>query len=314
MTIVPPQKNNVMLGSAYMLAGCLSFSIMGGLIRELAALQVHPFVTAFWRTLIAIMIILPFLWKTGIIKGMKTERLGLHILRGSISSFSVMANFYAFSVIPLAEAVSYSFAAPLFATIGAVFILKEKIRLPRILAVLAGFGGMLVLLRPGQVPINSGVIAALLAAFTISVTIICVRILARTEKPHVITLYSLMFTLPVSFVGALPFWTWPNGHSMILLLVVGVFASITQLCLSKAISEAEASALMPLDFTRLVFSALIGYFFFAEQPALNTYIGAAIIMGSVIYAAHRERLTAKREKGRVPPATEVTVKPGGDSL
>ncbi len=314
MTPAPLQKNNVMLGSAYMLTGCLTFSLMGGLIRELADGGIHPLITAFWRTFFALCIILPLFWKSGIIKGLKTDRLGLHLLRGTLSSFSVMANFYAFSVIPLAEAVSYSFATPIFTTILAVFILKEKIRLPRILAIAAGFGGMLVLLRPGHAPLSPGIAAALGAAVTVALAIVIVRILSRTDSPRVITVYSLLFTLPVSFVFALPVWVWPDGRTLLLLVFTGLLASITQLSLSKALFEAEASALMPLDFTRLIFSALVGYFLFAEQPGLNTYIGSAIIMASALYAAHRERINARREKGRVPPAAEATIKPGGEGL
>ena len=313
MSAVPQQKNNVMLGSAYMLIGAFSFSLVGGVVRELST-DIHPFMLVFWRTSIALVILLPILWTSGSLRNLKTKRFGLHFLRGAISSFTLIANFYAFSAIPLAEAVSYSFAAPIFTTITAIIFLKEKIRLPRILAVIFGFIGMLVLLQPGYQPINLGVIAALSAAVAIAFTIVLVRVLARTEKPQVITFYSLVCTLPASLIFALPVWSWPSWDNLLLVLALGVLAAVTQLSLSKAISEAEASALMPLDFTRLIFSALIGYFFFAEQPELNTYVGAVIIMASVLYAAHRERLNAKREKGQVPPAAEATVKPGGDAL
>ena len=313
MSDVPPQKNNVMLGSAYMLLGAFTFSLMGGVVRELST-DMHPFMMVFWRTSIALVILMPILWTSGSLRNLKTKRLGLHFLRGAFSSFTLIANFYAFSAIPLAEAVSYSFAAPIFTTITAVIFLKEKIRLPRILAIICGFIGMLVLLKPGYQPMNPGIIAALSAAVAIAFTIIMVRILARTEKPQVITFYSLVCTLPASLVFALPVWGWPTWDNLYLVVGLGILAAITQLSFSKALSEAEASAMMPLDFTRLIFSALLGYFFFAEQPELNTYVGAFIIMGSVLYAAHRERINAKRKKEAEAAAASAIVKPGGDGL
>ncbi|WP_138379582.1 DMT family transporter [Luteithermobacter gelatinilyticus] len=304
MTIIPPQKNNVPLGTLYMLISCLSFSVMGGLIRYVSD-DVHPFLTAFYRTVIALLIMLPFFRTTGLREGLKTRKPGIHLLRGLASSFTIICTFYAVTVIPLADVMSYSFAAPIFATIGAVLVLGEKIRLPRIFAILFGFIGMLVLLRPGQMAINSGTVAALLSAITIAVTTICVRFLARTEKPHVITAYALLCALPVTFVFALPVWTWPGPGQLMVLVLIGGLASIAQICMSKAFSEAEASALMPFDFSRLIFSALIGYLFFDEATDIYTWIGASLIAGSALYAAHRERL---RNKASAAPdkATDKT--------
>ena len=295
MSTVPPQKNNFMIGAAYMLTASVSFALLGGLVRELSA-DMHPFMIVFWRTALALIILVPVLWTSGSLRDLKTKRFGLHFVNGAFFGFMLVANFYALSTIPLADTVSYSFAAPIFTTIAAVIILKEKIRLPRIMAIVVGFIGMLVLLRPGYQPLSLGVIAALSCAVAIAISVILVRILARTEKAQIITFYALVLTLPANLLFALPVWSWPTRDNLLLVLAMGVLAAIIQLSFSKAISEAEASAMMPLDYTRLVFSALIGYFFFDEQPELNTYVGAFIIMGSVLYASHRERLDARRKK------------------
>ncbi|MFC7049328.1 DMT family transporter [Emcibacter nanhaiensis] len=301
MTTVLPQKNNFMIGAAYMLTASVSFAILGGLVRELSA-DMHPFVIVFWRTALALVILVPILWGSGSLRDLKSKRLGLQFLNGAFFGFMLLANFYALSTIPLADTVSYSFAAPIFTTICAAIFLGEKIRLPRIMAIIFGFIGMLVLLQPGVQPLSLGVIAALSCAVAISISVTLVRVLARTEKPQVITFYALVLTLPANLVFALPVWSWPSRDNLLLVLVMGVLAAIIQLCFSKAIAEAEASAMMPLDYTRLVFSALIGYFFFDEQPQLNTYVGAVIIMASVLYAAHRERLEARRKKEKPAPA------------
>ena len=180
-------------GPLFMLLSCILFSIMGGLIRYLSILDFHPFMTAFVRTLLAIFFLAPTFFKVGF-SGLKTARLGLHFFRGLVSAVAVIASFYAVTVIPLAISTSYSFAAPVMATVLAVIFLKERIHLPRIMAIIAGFIGMLILLRPGTVPISTGVIAALISSVCVAFAIICIRTLSQTDKPNVVAVYSMLCT------------------------------------------------------------------------------------------------------------------------
>ncbi|WDU58992.1 DMT family transporter [Pseudemcibacter aquimaris] len=277
-----------------MLLSCLLFSTMGGLIRYLSVHDIHPFMTAFVRTLFAIIFLIPTFSKVGL-RGLRTERLGLHFFRGMVSGIAVIASFYAVTVIPLAISTSYSFAAPIFATILAAIFLKERIRLPRISAVIAGFIGMLILLRPGSIPFNSGVAAALTGAFTVAIAIICIRTLSQSDKPNVVAVWSLLFTLPLSFIVALTQWSWPPVELWWAIIAVGMCAAMAQYSISKAFAQSEATAILPIDFTRLIFAALIGYFFFDETPDIYTFIGASIILGSAVYAAHREAINRKQD-------------------
>ncbi len=287
------QPLETLSGPLFMLLSCVLFSIMGGLIRYLSITEFHPFMTAFVRTFLAILFLLPTFYKVGL-SGAKTKQFGLHLFRGFVSAIAVITSFYAVTVIPLANAVSYSFAAPVIATVLAVFFLKERIRLPRILAVVTGFIGMLVLLRPGTLPFSSGVGAALISSVSVAFAIICIRKLSQTDKPNVVALYSLMITLPLSFVVALFKWSWPNTEQWMILLIIGFCAATAQFSISKAFSHSETTAIMPIDFIRLLFSALIGYIFYDETPDLYTFIGAAIILSSAVYAAHREAVRKKK--------------------
>jgi len=170
----------------------------------------------------------------------------------------------------------------------AAIFLKERIRLPRISAIIAGFIGMLILLRPGAVPFSTGVGAALLSAFTVAFAIICIRALSQTDKPNVVALYSMLFTLPISFVFALSRWSWPTPHMWCVLVLVGLCAALAQYSISRAFSNSETTAIMPIDFTRLIFAAIIGFVFYDETPDLYTFVGGSIILASAVYAAHRE--------------------------
>lgn len=294
MTFIGLRNNDAVMGAVYMLLSCLIFSCMGGMIRYISS-DMHPFVIVFFRTIVGLVFLLPTLRRTGL-AGMKTDRLNIHIVRGLVSAFTALAAFYAISHIPLANAVSYSFAGPIFATLLAVFLLKEKIRLPRISATFFGFVGVLVLLRPGAIPFSMGTGAALFSAFSIAVVIICVRMLSSTERPNVIALYSFAIALPITFIAALFVWQWPTGEQALIMIIIGICSSFAQLFLAKAFSLAETTAIMPLDFSRLIFSAIIGYSFFNEAPDRYTFIGAGIIMVSALYAAHREAIAIKRLK------------------
>ena len=178
---------------------------------------------------------------------------------------------------------------PIFATILAAIFLKERIRLPRITAVIVGFIGELILLRPGSVPFNSGVAAALIGAFTVAFAIICIRSLSQTDKPNVVAIYSLLFTFPISFVVALTEWTipkpelwWGRDYGRIMCGTRTIFQ------FQRPFSQSEATAIVPIDFTRLIFAAFIGYFFYSEVPDFYTFLGASVILASAVYAAHRE--------------------------
>lgn len=283
----PDNQLELIKGPLFMLLSCVLFSIMGGLIRYLSIHDIHPFMTAFIRTFFAILFLIPTFYKVGV-KGLKTERLGLHCFRGIMSAIAVISSFYAVSVIPLAVSTSYSFAAPVFATILAAIFLKEKIRLPRITAVIVGFIGVLILLRPGSAPFNSGVGAALIGAFTVAFAIICIRSLSQTDKPNVVAVYALLFTLPISFLVALTQWKIPDPELWWAVVMVGFCAALAQYSISKAFSQSEATAILPIDFTRLIFAATIGYIFYSEVPDFYTFVGASLILASAVYAAHRE--------------------------
>ncbi|MBT5384856.1 MAG: DMT family transporter [Kordiimonadaceae bacterium] len=289
------QINDNLSGPLFMLLSCVLFSIMGGLIRYLSIMDFHPFMTAFLRTLLAIVFLMPTFYKVGIF-GLKTNQIKLHFFRGIVSAIAVISSFYAVTVIPLASATSYSFAAPVISTLLAVIFLKERIHLPRISAIIAGFIGMVILLRPGTVPFSLGVGAALTSAFAVAFAIICIRKLSQADKPNVVALYAMFFTLPISFVFALTRWSWPSPHQWSILILIGLCAALAQYSISRAFSRTETTAIMPIDFTRLIFAAIIGYVFYEETPDIYTFIGGTIILSSAVYAAHRE---AKRRKNNL---------------
>jgi drug/metabolite transporter (DMT)-like permease len=197
--------------------------------------------------------------------------------------------FMALTLISLAKVSALSFTAPLFTTVMAVFLLGETIRLRRIVALCIGFAGAWVILRPGFEDVESGSLLVLAGSAGFAATMLMAKVLTRTESSVAITLYTTVFSIPVALAAAIPVWRAPTGEELAWLAGIGTFGTLTHLCFNQAIKEAELTAILPLDFTRLIWASLAGYIFFAEVPGAWTWVGGAVIFASGTYLAIRER-------------------------
>jgi len=290
-----------------MIVSCLAFACVWGLIR-LASAEVSAWMIVFFRTLFGCVFLLPNLFKDGLTL-LKTERLPLHAVRGFTAIIATFGIFYAVTVAPLSLVVAISYAAPLFTTLGAVLLLKERIRARRITALIIGFAGMLVVLRPGEaLVVNPGVIAAVIGTLGIAASMLTIKALAPTDSPRTIVAYAFLLPLPATFLAALPSWTWPDADAWALLLAIGLIAGLGQYALARSFAEADASAVLPFDFVRLLAATAIGALAFGETIRLQTLAGALIILAASVYLAHREALAERRSRrarriaGVDPPA------------
>ncbi|MDX1580690.1 MAG: DMT family transporter, partial [Alphaproteobacteria bacterium] len=214
--------------------------------------------------------------------------------------------FYSIAHIPLAQAMAINYSAPLFATLGAVLLLGEPVRMRRMVAVLIGFSGMLIVLRPGMQAIELGTLAAILGAMGMAASLLCIKRLSATENNSTIIVYGNTIGLPIALVLALGFWKWPSWEELGLLVAIGAFSTTAQLFLNRALALAEASAVLPVDFLRLVFVSLLGALLFAEPVNAFTWIGGAVILFSTVYIGHRESQAAKaRGRKAVTPPSET---------
>tara|TARA_R100000005_G_scaffold95814_1_gene78949 strand:- start:5762 stop:6712 length:951 start_codon:yes stop_codon:yes gene_type:complete len=279
-----------------MIIACLVLSIMAGVIRYVADTGMHVFELVFLRNVAGLLYFLPWLFKNGL-GVLKTRRIGAYGLRSMVGFASMLSWFYAVSVLPLADAVALNFTAPIFGTILAIFILKEMVGIRRSLAMLVGFCGAMIILRPGFAELSLGAYAAIFSAVTMAFAVMMVKLLSRTESPAAIVAWTQILILPMSLIPAVFVWEMPTLEQVIAILLIGLLATLGHLSFTKAYSLADASVVMPFDFFRLIFSALIGFIFFMQEPDLYTYIGAAVIFASSIYIAIREarRSSAKRE-------------------
>jgi drug/metabolite transporter (DMT)-like permease len=285
-----------MQAAIWMILAAFLMSLMGALVR-VASAELHPFELAFFRTALALPIMMPLIWRRGL-AGLGLGQWRGYLTRACFSIGGLIGGFYALVHMRYADSIALSFTLPIFATIGAAWFLKEDVRLRRWVAVAVGFLGMLVIIRPGSESLNVFSLVAVAAAASAAGATLTVKKLSRTEPAGAIVANLAIYLTPMTLVFALPVWVWPSLSTWGLLLLVGLAGTIGQIALTRAYAAADASVVMPFDYLRLPMGAVFGFALFAERPDLWTFVGAGIIAGSSIYIAYREARLARAERQR----------------
>jgi len=274
-----------------MLASTLLFAVMHTSVRYLSA-ELHPFEIGFFRNALALLFFIPFIARS---RGelLKTEHLKWHVLRATLNVTAMLMFFYALSITPLAVVQALSFTAPLFATVLAVFILGERVRLRRWAAIALGFTGVLIIIRPGVQPIEPGALLVLGSASIWALTMIIIKRLSNTDSPLTITAYVTIFLTLMSLIPAMMVWKTPMGLQWAWLFFAAITGTLGQFCLAKAFAFAETSIVLPIDFAKIIWGSALGYLFFGEYVSAYTWIGAIVIFSGASYVAMRERQLEK---------------------
>jgi drug/metabolite transporter (DMT)-like permease len=281
------RQTPVMRGIVLMCLSTVAFSIMHGLVRFVSEV-LPPFQIAFFRNVFGLAFLLPLLMRSRFAI-LRTKQIGLHALRGVINMAAMLMFFTALSISPIAKVTALGFTAPIFMAILAVLVLGERFRIYRWSAIFLGFVGMLIILRPGLVAIDTGALLVTGSAALWAVAMIIIKIQSRTESSLTIVAYMGIFLGVFSIAPAL--WVWqPFGLKTLgLMVLIGLFGSIAQMAISQSLKETDPTALMPFDFLKLIWTAMIGAWFFAEIPDIYTWIGATVIFLSGLFIAFRER-------------------------
>ncbi|MDX1974689.1 MAG: DMT family transporter [Rickettsiales bacterium] len=235
--------------------------------------------------------ILILLW-TSLISGGKprfaTTRIRSHFWRASVGIVAMELWFYSVTIMPLTLATALSFTTPIFSTIFAMLFLGERVGVHRLSAIIAGFVGMLVILRPDMGLVNPSAAIVLLSSGMMAIAGVLVKSLTRTEAPETIVFYMSLFMIPWSIPLALLHWQPLTVHHIALIAMVTVLSTAAHLLMTRAYIRADMVILMPVDFTRLIFTAILAYILFGETLDTHTISGALIIVASTVYIAHRE--------------------------
>jgi drug/metabolite transporter (DMT)-like permease len=275
-----------------MVAAAVSCSGLLVSVRALAAS--YPAVElVFVRSLVGILLILPIVARSGL-GALKTRRFPLHALRAAFAAVGMLLLYYALIRVPVADVTALTFLIPLFTIVAAATVLNERVDAPRWLATAVGFGGALVIVRPGFAAIDLAITLALLSSVAYAGAWTTVKFLTRTEPASVTVFYLNALALPLLLVPTVIAGAWPALADLPILAVMAFCGWAAHFCQARSFAAADASAVMPFDFLRLPFSALLAWLAFGEASDIWTWIGAAVIFGSGWFIVrHEARARAK---------------------
>jgi drug/metabolite transporter (DMT)-like permease len=257
-----------------------SFTAMAIAGRQLSH-ELTTFQVLFFRSLVGLIAILALLRRSGWDQ-INTRSWGLHLLRNVAHFGGQYGWFYGIAFIPLTEVFAIEFTVPIWTTLMATFMLKERMSRRRATAVALGFIGVLVILRPGYAAVSAAALAVLAGAFCYAISHVMTKRLSRDQTPITILFYMTSIQLPLAFIPSLAGWVWPAAAAWPWVVIVAVSAHTAHYCLTRALRLADASAVVPLDFMRLPLIAVIGYFAYGERLDLWVLGGALIVCSGTL--------------------------------
>ncbi|MCP4769213.1 MAG: DMT family transporter [Gammaproteobacteria bacterium] len=280
--------DNPVIGFSAMLLSILLFSLMDANVKWLGAIYPTAQIM-FFRCAVALVPVLVIVAMRGGIGVLRTQQKKLHLLRSLMGIMAMGLAFYAFSLMPLAEAVSILHTAPLFMTALSVLLLRESVGIRRWSALVLGFIGMLLVVRPGTDMLASGSLYMLMAAFLIGCTSIVIRHLGKMDDPVCITFYFTVTGVILSLAGMLmQGWETPEMTDLALLMLVGLLGGLAQYLMTLSYQHLALGAVAPLKYLTIVFSGTIAYLVWGEVPDLQSVVGIGIIILTGLYTLHRE--------------------------
>lgn len=279
-------RRNTLIGMACMAMSGFLFMFGNAMVKHLAMSGIPPVEIVFFRSAFSLVVLSPFVMRSpGVLK---TGRLRLHIGRGVVQAFSMICFFSGIGYVTLVEANALEFTAPIFATALAILFFGEKIRARRLIAMAVGFLGAIIALRPGFAVLNEGHGLLLLASIAWAGVLLMIRTMSKTESALTQSLYIGIVLTPIAACLAIPVWVQPDLTQLGFLLAIGATATTGQFLFAQSFRYAEMSAVLPLDFTKLIWSAIIGYVAFSFVPDIFTLLGATIIFSAGAYITIRE--------------------------
>jgi len=275
-------------GGIWMIIAGVFFTFIGVMIR-MANKEVHVLEIVFFRYFISLIIMFPWMLRRGLV-GLKAKNFPILFARSLSSYIGAIFWFASMIYLPLAEATALGYTAPLFATFGAILFLGETAGPRRWRALLLGFTGTLIILRPGVEAVSMPALYAVSGAVFIAISVLFVKILNRTESPETIVLYMGIFSTPLSFFAAIFFWKTPSLETLFWLIGIGISSTLAHLAYTRSFAVTDASAVLPYDYLRLLMVATVGFGIYGEIPDIWTWIGTIIIIGSTLYIVKNEAI------------------------
>jgi drug/metabolite transporter (DMT)-like permease len=284
---LPHQHNGV--GIAYRVMAMACMACLSAIVKWTGQRGVPVFEIIFFRNLFAFVPLGLYIWRTTHFSVLRTRRPIGHLTRSAIGLFGMVCGFSAVQHLPLTKATAFNFASPLFMTALSALVLHEPIGRHRWGAVIVGFLGVLIMVRPQPGHMNLvGVSLALGSAVGAAGAMVAIRQIAATEKGPTIVFYFTAAGVVLGLVGSAFNWVTPDPLTFALLVLGGLIGGVGQLLLTEAIRLAPVGVVAPFDYTQLIWATAIGFLVWGELPRTATLVGALVVAASGVYILHRE--------------------------
>jgi drug/metabolite transporter (DMT)-like permease len=287
----PTGRSAALAGIGFMLGAVFLFALNSAAGKWLVATYpVGEFMGI--RAAITLVLLSPFIWRAGRAAFVNAPRPGLQILRVVLSSLEIAMFFWAVSYLPLADTTTFYLAGPIYVTALSVLLLRERVGWRRWIAVLVGFIGVVIALRPSSASFTLPALIALVGSVFYALLMIATRALRETNETVLLT---------GQFVGALVFgaasvpfgWIMPSAFDLLFIGSLGIASLCALFCVVRSLKLASASVVVPYQYTLLIWAVLFGWAAFGELPDAYTVVGAAIIVAAGLYIFWREKVTAR---------------------
>jgi len=271
-------------------AGWLTLMLVIAIAGREATRELTVFQVMLLRSSIGLLLIAPLVRGAGGRAALRTQRLRDHTLRNAVHYAAQYAWFAALAMIPLAQVVAIEFTMPIWTVLLAAAFLGERITAAKTIAVVLGLVGVTLIVRPGGAGgIEPGQFVALAAALGFAVSVVMVKSLTRSDGAIVIIFWMLVIQSLIGLAPALATWRWPSGAAWAWVLLVAFCGTYSHYCMARALSYADATVVVPMDFLRVPLTALAGWLIYAERLDLLTVLGAALILGGNLLNTRRAR-------------------------
>ena len=262
-------------------------AFFGVIIKDLFS-ELNVTTIGFYRFFFGLILISPLIVKNNF-DVLKTSNLKLYFFRSSLNILGFLLNFTALGLLTLEKNAALGFMSPLYATVLAIIILKEKIRLYRTTALIIGLIGVLIVIQPGLSGIEIGIIFAIIGQFCFGLTIIIIKMTSKKDSSLTILSYQYLLTSLFALLIYIPLLEVPNTEQFIKLLIAAIIGTLMHYTFNQAIKISDVTFITPFKYMGLVFASLLGFIFFRDVPNIYTWIGGSIIFLSVLIITIREK-------------------------
>ena len=253
------------------------------------------FEVALGRNVFAVVFMLPWLIRVGL-GAMRTNHFGMHAIRGLFSAANVWFLFGALAVAPIADVSAITFMMPIVASILAVLFFRENTNLWQWVATLIGFGGALIVIRPGMADFNPGLLLAVASVIAGSAVAMLIKGLLKYDSSDTVAAWLFISHTVLGLIPAVIVWVNPSWWDVFWMVVLGYLGTVIQRAFNRSMALADATVVLPFNFTRLIWAALFGFLFFAEIPDIWTWVGGTIIFLASVWLT-RIATARKKQKG-----------------